>query len=93
MACIGISKETTEDKNCGVKSGDAKFRVLGDGKTLKINGDKWTTKDFSEDAACFQLDIGNVSILELETKYRSHVTTCAYSTWANAAVALKGMGL
>ena len=82
--CIGISK-VADAPNCGVTSGDAKFRVLGDGQVLE----DWKVKTSPEDSTCFDVDITDVNELVLETAKKDS-KGCNLSTWADAKVHKRG---
>ena len=82
--CIGISKVTKNPK-CGVTKGDARFRVLGDGKVLQA----WMPKSSPEDPTCFEVDITDVNELILET-HEHKQKGCDLSTWADAKVHKRG---
>ena len=83
-ACIGISKLTGDDR-CGVTSGDARFRVVGDGEVLQ----DWEVKSSPEDSKCFEVDITDVDKLYLETDLNDS-RECDMSTWAHAKVYKSG---
>ena len=82
--CIGISKMTDNPK-CGVTSGDAKFRVLGDGQVLE----DWKVKSSPEDSTCFEVDITDIDKLYLETDLNGS-RECDMSSWAHAKVYKRG---
>ena len=83
-ACIGISK-LASDPPCGVTSGDARFRVVGDGEVLH----DWEVKSSPEDSKCFEVDITDVDELHLETDLNDS-RECDMSSWAHAKVYKKG---
>mmetsp|Transcript_10415 Transcript_10415/g.18420 ORF Transcript_10415/g.18420 Transcript_10415/m.18420 type:complete len:335 (-) Transcript_10415:55-1059(-) len=80
-SCVGISKYASDPK-CGVTSGAAKFRVLGDGAVLR----KWLAKGSPQDASCIDVDITGVQELMLETDLDFGRQHCTFSTWAEARV-------
>ena len=84
LTCIGIS-QLSSDLRCGVTTGDARFRVLGDDKVLK----EWAVKSSPEVSTCFEVDIINVKELILETDLNGS-RDCDLSTWADAKVFKKG---
>ena len=82
--CIGISQHIDNPK-CGVTKGDARFRVLGDGKVLEA----WKRKSSPEDPTCFEVDITDVNELVLETHEHTQ-KGCDLSTWADAKAHKRG---
>ena len=83
-ACIGISKLTGDDR-CGVTSGDARFRVVGDGEVLH----DWEVKSSPEYSKCFEVDITDIDKLYLETDLNGS-RECDMSSWAHAKVYKRG---
>lgn len=82
--CIGISK-LSSDFRCGVSSGDARFRVLGDDEVLH----DWEVKSSPELSTCFEVDITDVDTLVLVTDLNGS-RDCDLSTWADAKVYKRG---
>ena len=82
--CIGIS-QLSSDLRCGVSSGDARFRVLGDDEILH----DWEVKSSPELSTCFEVDITDVDSLVLETDLNGS-RDCDLSTWADAKVYRRG---
>ena len=83
-SCIGIS-QLSSDGNCGVYSGDARFRVLGDSEVLK----DWLVKSSPEPSTCFEVDVTIIDKLVLETDLNGS-RDCDLSTWADAKVYQQG---
>ena len=70
--------------------GNSRFRVLGDGKPIPIDGwRKWIGKGSPQDPTCFTLDVSDVAYITLETDDNGEFN-CDFSTWVDAAVRLKG---
>ena len=90
--CIGIDKNVDYGgPACDNTKERMKFQVLGDGVVLKMNEKKWLTKNSEEDASCFEIDVGKVSVLELRSHYQTNLQLCGMAVWADAAVFRKGM--
>ena len=80
-ACIGISK-LASDPNCGVSSGDARFRVLGDDNHVLR---EWEVKTTPTEATCFEVIITGTMTMTLETDLNGS-QECDIATWADAKV-------
>ena len=90
--CIGIDKNVDDGgPACDNTKEKMKFQVLGDGVILKMNEKSWFTKNSEEDASCFEIEVGKVSVLELRSQYHSNLQQCGMAVWADAAVFRKGM--
>ena len=94
--CVGVSTTLESDNKCHSANNKAtvKFRILGDGQTLKMDGSQtWIEKGFDQEATCFQISVGHISLLELATQQHpssENKDECVFSTWADAAVIPKG---
>ena len=94
--CVGVSTTLNSDNTCPSANNKAtvKFRILGDGQTLEVDGTQtWIEKGFEQQATCFQISVGHISHLELETQQdpsSENKLECVFSTWADAAVIPKG---
>ena len=90
--CVGVSATIDSDNTCSSTNNKAtaKFRILGDGETLKMDETQtWIEKDSTQQATCFQISVGHISRLELETQQQASSESkyeCVLSTWADAAV-------
>ena len=82
--CIGIS-QLSSDLRCGVTHGDARFRLMGDGRALT----DWKVKSSPELSTCSEVDITDVDELVLETDLNGS-RDCDMSTWADAKVYKRG---
>ena len=88
-AKIGVSKETLDTQKCDTKRGSVTFQVLADRRPLKLNGKSLITKTDTQKTTQIQIGVGDVAILELQTQHESHIRSCAFSAWADAAVFVK----
>ena len=90
--CVGVSVNLDSDNTCPSTNNKAtaKFRILGDGQTLKMDGTQtWIEKGSEQQSTCFQISVGHISQLELETQQHPSSESkheCVLSTWADAAV-------
>ena len=90
--CVGVSAKLDSDNTCSSAKNKAiaKFRILGDGQTIKMEGTQtWIEKSSNQQATCFQISVGHISRLELETQQQpssENKHECVFSTWADAAV-------
>ena len=91
-ACIATTISTEPGAPaCGNKKQDIKFQVLGDGNPLKLNEKSWFTKIFKDDATCLEIEVGNVSVLELRSQYQTNLQPCGLAVWTDTDVFPKGM--
>ena len=94
--CVGVSANLDSDNTCSSTNNKAaaKFRILGDGQALKMDETQtWIEKSSKQQANCFQISVGHISRLELETQEQPSSEIkheCVFSTWADAAVIPKG---
>ena len=79
-SCIGISKYT-DNAECGVTIGEAKFRVIGDNVVLR----DWELKNSPGDPTCFDVDVTDVQELILEVDSNGSYA-CDMAAWADAKV-------
>ena len=90
--CLGAAKNNEDGTpDCDNEKQDIKFQILGDGIPLKINGKSWFTKRSREDATCFEIEISNVSVLELRSQYQTNLQPCGLAIWSDTAVFPNGM--
>ena len=90
--CIAAAKNNEDGApSCDNEKQDIKFQVLGDDIPLKMNGKRWFTKSLEEDATCLEIEVGNVSVLELQSQYQTNIQPCGLALWTDAAVFPKGM--
>ena len=90
--CLGIDKNSDDGSpTCDNTKEKMKFQVLGDGVILKMDEKNWLTKNSKEDASCFEIEIGKVSVLELRSQYHTNLLRCGRAVWADATVFRKGM--
>ena len=90
--CVGVSASLDSDNTCSSTNNKATatFRILGDGQTLEMDETQtWIEKSSNQQATCFEISVGHISRLELETNQHPSFENkhqCALSTWADAAV-------
>ena len=90
--CIAAAKNTEDGAPaCDNEKQDIKFQILGDNIPLKMNEKIWFTKSSKEDATCLEIEISNVSVLELRSQYQTNLQPCGLAVWTDTDVFPKGM--